>query len=77
MPRWSPRRRHILGEPGDALSAATGHAEPSLVNGSAVQSDEIGTRKLISAALLAVNGWMPCGVSSTNKAFSKWPTKPT
>jgi len=59
------------------LIAASGHAAPSLVNGSDVQLEDNGTRASITGALRnrGVNR-IARGVSRLNTPFSKCPTNP-
>ena len=61
-----------------ALTAATGHAEPSFVNGSDVQLEDSATRASISGARFTCGASrIPNGVSRTNWPLArKCPTKP-
>src|SRR6188472_3059589 len=60
-----------------AFTAAGGQLVPSIVNGSAVQFDESGTRKSIgSARLCRGSRRMPPGVSETTRPYARCDTKP-
>src|SRR6185437_14562020 len=61
----------------EKLTAASGHAAPSLVNGSDVQLDDSGTRASITGALRnRVVNLIARGASRLNTPFSKCPTNP-
>ena len=62
----------VVNRSNGALTCAIGHAEPSLVNGSAVQLDDNGTRASISGAVRNRGAWLiPNGVSDTNTPLTK------